>query len=177
MAARDLMPYISPRGGSTLTSAYPIGAGETFLQGEPVVLDANGNLTISGSNPAAVLGIAAENYEDAGSHLDTGAYGTPVAVTGRKITIYRPTDDQLFITQNFATDGLGNATTPAATDLGDQAGLILNGGFWVLDTGAGNKICEVEDVLDEQKQPISTPAGSGLLFGTALWVVFRFLAR
>ena len=176
MAARDLMPHVSPS-GSPLTSAYPVAAATTILVGEPVVLNAGGELVLAGTNPAAVLGVAAESSVRSGSHLPGGAYANTTFAAGRKVTVYKPTDDALFKTLNFARDGAGTAVTPAQTDLGDQAGFTLVGGVWMLDTGAGNLIAEVEDILDAQGNPIAIAAGQSILFGVATTVVFRFLAR
>jgi len=162
MSARDISWY-SSRDGSPDPMSFPVTATQTFLEGEPTVLVAAGTLSEASDDPASITGIAAHRSTD----IDSASFGV-----GRRITVYRNTPGQVFRTQNFSTDGAGTAATPTLSNIGDAAGFTFTGGVWSLDTGTGNLLCRILDVLDSQGQSLSDPH---LLTGTGSIVLFEFI--
>ena len=163
MARDDIRPWRSPTGGEEILS-FPVTAAQSFLRGEPVALIAAGTLSIAGSDPASIEGIAA--------HQATDRQGTALAV-GSRVAVTGTPDTQVWRCDNFATDGSGTAATPTqANAQGELAGLVLNGSDWYVDTGAGNLLVVIDDVLDENGNIISDIR---TLFGTATSVLFRFV--
>ena len=162
MARNDIVPFSSSRGGNDHIQAYPLGGGQTFDEGEPVIFS-SGTLIEATNDPASVAGVAA-------SRSGGGQSGT-VRTTGTMIQVNPLSADQTFKTSNFATDGSSTAATPtAANALGATAGFTLSSGNWFVDTGAGNHIVQIEKVLDTAGHDISNPE---LSTGTGNWVVFR----
>lgn len=58
---------------------FPLAAAQTFLEGAPVLLDANGAVTVAGADPAVILGFAAHDavptfHPDPGFQLVFVAY-------------------------------------------------------------------------------------------------------
>ena len=165
MAARDIMPWTSPT-GAELRAQYPLAAGQTCLEGEPVAFSA-GTLVEASDDPAAIVGIAAMRAEGMGPGLAAVSFDT-----GHPITVYGITDSQRFICGNFATDGAGTAATPTqANAIGQSAGLTLSSGNWSIDTGTANLLCTILDVLDVRKRSIQDPLTGP---STGSFVVVRF---
>lgn len=164
MTAHDILPYTAAGGGSDNTSDYPLTASASFSEGEPVTLAAAGGVGEAADNPESIIGIAAVRSTDADGTAQT---------TGTPITVYRTTDTQQFWSQNFATDGAGTAATPTqANAIGESAGLDLSGGVWTVDTGKGNLLVRIDDVIDIHGFSIADPRTP---FGTANAVVFTFI--
>jgi hypothetical protein len=168
MAKNDIRPFRSPLGGSTGLSAYPLAASQTFEDGEPVVAS-SGALAEAGDDPSEILGIAAASSQ---GKTANGADG--VRPTGTLIQVVTGENNQLFISDMFATDGAGTAAVPTqANAVGVQGGLTLTGGNWYVDTGAANAILEIESVLDADGFMLGDPAVPQV--GAGVSVVFRLL--
>ncbi len=166
MSARDFMPFRTLGGGSEERLAGSIDGSETFLAGEPLVMDSTvGRLTEASSDPPTIFGISAEGALDAD--------GNSRAVWNT-ITFYGIGRDQVYKTKNFATDGSGTqATTISTAIIGDYGGLIKASGDWFFDTGAENKICEVLSIEDAQGRNVGDI--NTLTEGGAVWIFFRFI--
>ena len=164
MAKGDLRPHRSPRGGHFEISGYPTATVTAFNEHEPLLF-VSGQVTLSGNDPAAIVGIAAEPNTDV-----DGAFLADNDTVG----VYQVGGEELWISVNFATDGSSTATVPTqANAIGQPAGLTVDGsGRWFVDTGAGNLLVLIEDVLDAVNLPITDPA---LNTGPGRSVVFRFL--
>jgi len=161
MARNDLVPFSSSRGGNDHIQAYPLGAAQTFDEGDPVVFS-SGTLIEASNDPASVAGVAAAR--------SSGQGGT-VRATGTMIQVNQLSADQTFKTDNFATDGSSTAATPTqANAVGATAGFTVTGGVWFVDTGAANHIVQIEKVLDTAGHDIANP---DLSTSTGNWVVFR----
>lgn len=166
MASRDIRPYKSMSGHTELPKFQgPINASESFGEGEPLVFNAAGELAEAGDDPASVVGISAHRATD----IDNIAFAA-----GTTISAYGVPDDQLYVCENFATDGAGTAATPtAANAIGVTGGLTFAGGAYSVDTGTGNTILEIFDVISTNTgDSISNPLISA---HTADAVVFRFI--
>lgn len=172
MARFDIVPFDSPHGGQSRILELPLNAAETFLQGEVVRLDADGNVTESGDDPtpANVLGIAATGGDTTSGtgtlDPDTGL----IIVAGGQVLITIPGSSDTFLTSNFATDGAGTLTAPLITNIGDEAGFTLAAGVWSLDVGTTNNVARIVDVLDADGNSIMRSGGTGTQ------VVFMILA-
>jgi hypothetical protein len=161
---RDIRCYREARGGRLQVSGYSMASGASFTTGEPVVFDGSGFITEATTDPASIAGIAAVPATDVDgiSHL-----------AGTVVSIHESHPNQLWVCDNFATDGAGTAATPTqANAIGKTAGLILTAGRWVVDTGAGNTILRIDDVIDANGWSVTNPL---LRHGTGRSVVFRFL--
>jgi hypothetical protein len=165
LAKNDIRPSRPGSSGAQHLTAYPITTGQTFEAGEVVVVAAAGTLSEAGDDPATVAGIAA------GSSQGKTAAGVDGSVPdGTMIPVYTATDEQVFETRNFATDGAGTAVVPTLAVVGDQAGFTFTGGVWSVDTGTANLHVEIIEVLDEQGSPLgnqnsrTTNAGSRVRF-------------
>ena len=160
MARNDILAYSSPRGGSYEVQMIPLGAAQSFDEGDPVVFD-GGALQEAANDPADVVGIAAVRSIDRDD---------VVRATGTLIQVTLGSPDQLFQTRNFATDGAGTVVVPTqALVIGFTAGLILTGVSWFVDTGAANHILQMESLLDVTGTDIANPnvpttAGDRVIF-------------
>ena len=163
MSVQDFRHYQAPSGDTDMR-AYPVTASQTFVAGEPVVVSSAGTLSECTDDPPAVTGIAA--------HKSTDVKGTS-APAGTRITVYKGSPGQVFITRNFATDGGGTAATPTLTRIGELAGFdFTNSTDWFLDTGQDNLLCRIEGVQDAAGNNLGDPR---VLDGTGVWVLFTFL--
>lgn len=164
MARNDIRFFGTVDGSEPGKGYYPLTASASFDEGDIVVVAAAGGLGEAADDPASVSGIAAMRSTDADGSVVT---------TGTPITYYTTADANLFVTNNFATDGGGTSATPTqANAVGAQAGLTRSSGTWSVDTGTANLLVRIEKVLDDKGHDISDPlsvAGSGDA------VVFRFL--
>lgn len=148
------------------TTAYPLTTGQTFEEGEVVTVAAAGTLSEAGDDPTVVAGISMASSQ---GKTATGANGA--RPNGTLVQIYKPVSGQLFITDNFATDGAGTDTAPDLTNVGDTAGFTLASGVWSVDTGTVNHHVEIVAVLDSNRQPLgdttvrTTGTGTSVVFG------------
>jgi len=170
MAEQDIMPFRSPHGGSTGVKAYPIAASQTYRHGEPLVLSGN-RLQEATTEPAAIIGISAQDARDIANDTVGGLNGQP-ASAGTPRSVYMSTKGQTFTFRNFATDGAGTVATPTVSSIGVLAGLVKVGNVWFADTGSSALICQINDVLDARKNSIDNP---NLVSGDGKFVVAEFI--
>lgn len=185
MAFNDIMPWQGPHGGDVRRQHFRLNAAETFLRGEPVAINADGELTESNDDPveADLLGIAAAPGDNTTNDDTPSATVVQTSMTypttandgfpdtGDLIPVYMPDHTNYFITSNFGSTSEGFAETPALADIGDEAGLELVAGVWGINTGASNNTCRIIDVLDVNKNSIQQSAQPGL------FVVFIIVAH
>ena len=135
MALNDILPIAYYGRKAPPTREYTVAATQTLARGEPVLLNANGQIEECADNPSAVIGIMAES-------------ASSLAENSRVPVWLISNTETLWLCATAARNGAGTSVTPDVTDIGDQCGLILLSGSWIADTGAGNKIAEVVDVDD-----------------------------
>lgn len=184
MSKFNIMPFRGADQGSILppTERYRLNASETFTIGEPVSVNADGELTEAADDPAAedVIGIAASSGDTVGTTDTIGIYrkrrgmfapgvSPNLPVTGDQIPVWEVSKGHTFIANVFATDGAGTAATPAAANIGDRAGLTLTAGVWSLDTGCTNITARIVDVLDANGVSLQEQGGTGV------YVLFKFV--
>lgn len=164
MSRNDIRIYSEARGGRFQCSGYSMVAGATFLPGEPVEFTGTGFIQEAGNNPSGIAGIAAESSIDIEGRIKP---------TGTVLSIHEPLSSQLWVCNAFATDGAATPATPnQANAIGRIAGLTLNASTWTVDTGAGNALLRIDDVMDRHGISITDPR---FLRGPGFHVIFRFL--
>lgn len=111
---------------------YPLAAAQTFKEGAAVVLDANGDVTECGADPALILGFAAH---DAGADPDT-----------TQCLVYVAKPDSTFV--------MMCTSDPVQADEGDSYGVVKDGdAIWLVDrTDTTNLRVKVEKVYLDRKQ-------------------------
>lgn len=123
--------------------------GEAIVKGSPLLIDANGELTLHpGGASAEVSGIA---LEAAGSRPGYDAANSPTVVTGRKQEIsYIAADAETIYSIQLSADAGATITDVAQTHIGEEYGIVIdtNGsGAWLLDTTeTTTKIFEIVDI-------------------------------
>ncbi len=164
MAQHDFMPYRAPN-GATETLSFRSSTGQTFLAGEPVIINAAGRLIEAGSDPASVAGIAA--------HRSTDVDGNDFASNSR-MTVYGTSPSQIYKTRRLSINGNGvlTATSFSADRLGEPAGFILNSGVWFLDTASGNLLTTIVGIMDQNGRNLTDP---NVLSGDGFWALFHFV--
>lgn len=168
MSARDFAVFNSPL-GAHVRAHYARANDNAFRAGEPVFIDADGDLDGCADAPTTIAGIA---LEPVGSGNGFGNYRTGAAyAAGDLVSFIAATSDTLFVTAagRFATDGAGTAATPTRTNIGDLCGVSLAGGNYFLDSGEANKVAIVVDVLDSLGRSLQDSTA-----GTGSRVVFKF---
>lgn len=124
--------------------------GETFKIGALLVLDANGELTECGADPALVTGVAAQG---AGTNPGYDAANSPATFTGRKQTVSYYNADK---TTTFSMRGVNGGTdpvTPAQTNIGESYGALKDAdGIWTLDLAeTTTKVFDIVGIDIDQK--------------------------
>jgi len=176
MAARDIMPWISPLGGTTEAQWGTMAASEVFDVGEPIGVDTNGTIIEPpGATTSVVVadftnglgGIAAAGPGTGTLNIDP-ATGSTYATSAR-IPFWPFGYGTKFITKNFfATGDTTTLATPDQANVGvhykmNQA--VLNTA-WGLEETAGlpgvDLVCLVTEVLDADKAPIRISGGTGV---------------
>lgn len=164
MSRNDLRPFRNARGGHFQAEGYSMEANATFLRGEPVVFNGSGFIAECANDPSGVAGVAQESSIDIEGRI---------RATGTIIPVIEPRESQLWVCDRFATDGAATPATPSqANAIGRVGGLTLNGANWTVDTGAGNTILKIEDVIDRNNISVGNPA---FLRGVGVRVIFRFI--
>lgn len=174
MAARDIMPWRAPLGGTTKVETYHLLADEVFVEGEVVHLDTGtGQLEEAADDPditihidGGAVGVAAEPAQG----MATDAAGTTNPdFADRGVWIF--TLDQEFVTPNFSVaDAAFDDALFAHVRIGQAVGLMRLAGppiQWGVSLGAGNLQFRVTDILDANMQTIRD------LTTDATYVVFR----
>lgn len=150
MAASRPIQFFRRMGG---TGVAPVRSGkyktgEAIVKGSPLLIDANGELTLhGGATGAEVSGIA---LEAAGTRPGYDAANSPLVVTGRKQEIsYIPADTETEFSIQISADATTIGTV-TQTLIGEEYGFIIDAGgsgFWFLDTTeTTTKIFEIVDI-------------------------------
>lgn len=170
MAAYDIMPFRSSHGGHIGVETYQLAPSQTFNQGEPVLVDANGQLAIAADMPdpdlpTSVVGIAAEPAQG----MATSATGVTNATDSPR-SVFQLHRDNEFITKNFGTTANSFTGTMDQTNIGDIVNIEVNASVWGINSAGGgtNRDFVVTQVLDANKNPVTGSA-------TGTYVVFRKL--
>jgi hypothetical protein len=137
-----IRPYRTAKGSPRIFHA-PEGAAQTFKKGYPLIFDTTGGsenrVTVAGSDPAYIVGYAAEDAS---------------GVTGRDITIYAADPDTEFV------GVVQNTGTLAHTNVGTKYGIVADAGnsIWRVDlteTTAAAVHAEITELID----PVGTVNG------------------
>lgn len=161
MGAYDIVPATSPHGGHNHVVAYPINASETFRMGEPVRMNADGELTECTTPVDAaeeIFGFAAGDGLDVDGNSRTAE---------ELVSVYEP-GDTLFMTRHFTTDSATAGETPTAAHIGDVGGFTRISGTWHFDINEEG-VARIVRVLDSLKRDISSSGDTGV------WVVFQMI--
>jgi len=174
MAARDIMPWISPRGGTNEVRWGSMTASEVFEIGEPIgVVDA-GTLTEPPDDATQVIvGDFDEGLEGGIAAAGPGAGNIDPATgsayaAGARIPYWPWGQGTLFITKNFYAAGGATNVAPAQTDVGEPYQLVYGAGnsAWGLERTAAlsgvDIVCVVVEVLDADKNPIRISSNAGV---------------
>lgn len=144
-----MRPFFAARttsGNVPRVVSRPYKTGEAIVIGSPVVLDANGDLTLCGADPTEVTGIA---LEKAGSRPGFDAANSPTHVTNRKqeLICCEANGDTIFGGESAA------GTTPTKAHVDGQYGIAKDSaGVWGIDlTDTTNKVVEIVDVDIDRK--------------------------
>lgn len=176
MSARDIMPWNGPSGQYPRVLHFRLNASETFAEGEPVAVNADGELTESASTgpvPADLMGIALAGPAASRNPATGNAWAT-----GDMVPVAVPDSNTLFITSNYTEGTAFDDAQPTAAVLGDQAGLVRLSDVWGIDNGqdANEGVAQIVDVLNSQKESIQV-TGETLASGSQYYIVFRIVAH
>jgi len=182
MAARDIMPWKSPLGGTYEVRWAAMTAGETFEVGEVVGIVDAGTLSEMPADTTELLiadtdgglgGIAAYGPGAGNIDPDTGA----AMATGAMVPYWPWNQGTLFITSNFKSDAAAAVVVPALTDIGESyeisysnATVPLGWGIDQTNAAVATEVCaRIVDVLDAGYVSINEPHSDG----TGVYLVFE----
>lgn len=103
---------------------------ETFQDGAPLVLDANGELTECGADPALINGVA---LEPVASKPGWDMANSPTVVTGRVQEVSYCVADRMTVWSGRGINGGTDPVTPTQTMIGESYGIVKSGTDWVID--------------------------------------------
>jgi len=193
MAAYDIMPFRSARGGTTSVRTGSMTASEVFDVGEPVATVDAGTITeppddvtqwiITDSDTGFNAGIAAFGPAGGAQTNDRAAHINPMTgiafAAADEVAFWPVNEGTQFITRNFWAAAGGSAVVPALTDIG-EAYQITYATFGTPDAGWGVEQtagvsgvdfeARIVDVLDSQKAPIRRSGNAGV------FLVFEIVA-
>jgi hypothetical protein len=177
MAARDIMPWNSPLGGHVRVFHFPMNASETFFEGEPVAVNADGEVTESATAPVPgdFFGIALGGPGASNTNPKTGV----AWATGDLVPVCLPDANSTYISDRFAKASAAfDDTAPVASDIGDAVGLVLIGGRWGFDGApdADDGLGRIVDILNSRKESI-LETGETLATTDVYYVVVQFIAH
>lgn len=174
MAARDVMPWNGPHGQYSRIQHFRLNASETFAEGEPVAVNADGELTESADDPvdADIMGIALAGPAAARNPATNVAWAT-----GDLVPVCIPDSTTYFISPNYSEAGSAfDDTAPVVARIGDEGGLALISGTWGFDISGSNNTCRLVDILNSRKESIQV-TGETLATGDEYYVVFVIIAH
>jgi hypothetical protein len=148
MAARDFAPYGSPLGGHYSIRAARLNA-NTLRVGEPVLIEADGDVAVVGDDPAAAT-VAGVALAPVGSGLGFENPTTGAAYAAGDMVSYVVADNNSVFITNVAhvTDNAGVAVAVTRANIGDPISIQLAGGVFSIAPNAGNTVGRIIDVLD-----------------------------
>ena len=178
MAANDIRVYSGPGGPHARIQHVRRNASETFLRGEPVAINADGELTESADDPLApdLFGIAQEPKSASTLNWRTNAAYT----TGDMTPVVVPDLTTYFVTDNYSSGGSAfDDVVPSAANVGDEAGLTVLSGVWGIDISATNNTCRIIDVLNGQGRSVQETGETLTLqsAGGRYSIVFQIVAH
>ena len=182
MSARDIMPWNSAHGGTYRTTRGFMQASETFFVGEPVTIDAGGEIAQCATEPTqgSVFGIAAIGPGSDGN-ITNPRTGTTTWSEGESIPVWVPEPGMQWITSNYTQGTAFDDVPPTIAVIGDAAGLALIGGVWGIDQTptANDATCRIIDILDDMKNTIVRPGAAdiALAVGDTYYVVFEIVSH
>lgn len=175
MAALDIMPFVSPLGGTYEVRWGPMNASETFETGEPVFIADAGDVEeppddgtewlVADNDSGQQGGIACFGPGASNLNVETGI----AFATNDNIAYWPFNQGTLFITRNVY-DNETTAHVPVQTDVG-EAWQIVSATVsavenWGVDNTAGVIGVDVQaiivDVLDAEKTPIRISGNAGV---------------
>jgi hypothetical protein len=200
MARFNIMPFISPLGGTYETRWAPVTAAQTFDIGEPVGLVAAGTLSGAPEDTSEIVladfaatgtsqpiwGIAASGPGTASSTADPSArvntnWRTGAAYATAAAIPFWPADQGNLFIARLASDTGAAYVAPAVTDIGETYRIVYGTagtpdvGWCVEQTAATvgtDCLALVTDVLDTNRiSLIHNPNGTGV------WVVVELKSR
>jgi len=116
---------------------FPVKTAETWPEGAPVLLDANGELVEAGADPATLLGFSAHAIALAVLDPDPGF-----------ALVYVAYPDSTFFLEGVDTD-------PVASDVGEDRELAVDGdGVALVDTTTTNDVVFIEDIYIKDPGPV-----------------------
>jgi hypothetical protein len=166
MSARDIMPLNC---AEWEIMHFPLDAGATFVEGEPVALNDAGEVQEAGDDPTngGFIGFAASSGDTAGA---TGTIGTfrdggtlgdfnptsNLPQTADLIPVWVPkTNGARVVTRRFSSVGAAfGDVTPTRGHVGDEVGLSLISGVWGFDISTTNNVGRIVELWDANQIPI-----------------------
>ena len=177
MAARDIMPFKSPLGGTYEVRVGGMTASEVFDVGEPVMIVTAGTLTEPTDNAAqwtvAQMGTSMQCgiacFGPGTANVNRNPKTNTDYASNDEIAYWPANQGTLFITRNVFAAGAGSAAAPLLTDI-DASYQITYGTTdpigWGVEKTAGVVGVDVQaivtDVLDAQLSPIRNSGNAGV---------------
>lgn len=145
---RRFQPAIFP-GTAPFVLSGKYKTAETFVDGAPLVIDANGELTECGADPAIIDGVALEGVA---TKPGWDAANSPTVVTGRVQEVSFAKADRLTVWSGRAINGGTDPVTPAQTNIDEEYGIVKTGTDWVIDIAevAATRIRIVDIDIDQK---------------------------
>jgi hypothetical protein len=168
MSARDFMPIQSPLGGHMTIRWARLNA-NTLRVGEPVLIEADGDIAIVGDDPAAatVAGVALAPV-GSGRGFENPDTGTAYAA-GDLVPYVVADTNTVFITPVArVTDAAGAAVAVTRANVGDPVSIQITAGVASIAPNAGNTVGRIIDVLDALGKSLSQTGA-----GAATHVLFK----
>lgn len=131
IAKRAISVVKTIHGNSPWTQRFREAASCTFKAGELVILDGSGYVTVSGTDPASILGVAAE---DAHNYSATGVNNT--------ISVWVADDETI-----FKGNVINGSAVTALTQVGIDYGVTISGSTWHVDlakVGTSSRVTVVD---------------------------------
>lgn len=127
-------------------------AGQTFIYGALVLIEAAGTIAECGADPTTVLGVSMTSA-GVGPGYDMANASTTQFVTGRKATASVAIANRNTVFSCRGINGGTDPVTPAVTNIDEQYGVAKTaGGDWVLDIAETSaKVVEIVDIDVDNK--------------------------
>ncbi len=190
MPAFDIMPWVSPLGGTVEVRYAPMTASQTYLLGQPVGIVDAGTLTQAPNDGTqwvlgdmdtvgnicgiAAFGVGGDDGDGTTSTVNapTNPKTNAVFATNDEVAYWPADQGNLFITNNMHDTATSAAVVPVQTDVGEiymissslTAG-VHGFGFGIEQTAgvvATDVLAIVHDVLDSNRAPIRLSGNAGV---------------
>jgi hypothetical protein len=149
MPGRRIQPAFFP-GNSVENRSRPYKTAETFKGGALLVIDANGELTECGADPAVVDAVA---LEAVGTKPGWQMANSPTVITGRVQETSAVMANSHTIFSMRGVNGGTDPVTPAVTNIDEEYGVAKDGsGIWTLDLAETSaKVFKIVDIDIDNK--------------------------